>query len=122
MYSGPYLIIETMGPVNAKIQLSRRSQPFIVHIDKLKPCLGRTPVSWLNEDHTIQEEEREAGIDLGGLPLFDDDQRETAEEEAAKDDRNTDAEDSGFEQSPCQEKIERPRREVRRPAHLRDFV
>ena len=79
-------------------------------------------MSWLNGDHTIPEEKKEADIDLGGLPLFDDDQRETAEEEAAKDDRNTDAEDSGFEQSTCQEKIKRPRREVRRPAHLRDFV
>ena len=38
-----------MGPVNVKIQLSRRSQPFIVHVDKLKLCLSETPRSWLDE-------------------------------------------------------------------------
>ena len=30
--------------------------------------------------------------------------------------------DSGYGQSPETRRIERPRREIRRPAHLRDFV
>ncbi len=49
MYTGPFLITRMYGPVNAVLQKSRRSQPFVVHIDKLKLCWGPTPVSWLTE-------------------------------------------------------------------------
>ena len=63
MYSGPYLVTEVLGPVNVRIQLSRRSQPFVTHIDKLKPCLGRTPVNWLGVGSTEVNEAIGAGFD-----------------------------------------------------------
>src|SRR3989441_4334807 len=47
MYSGPYLITRTLDPVNVVLQRSRGSKPFVTHIDKIKLCLGATPVSWL---------------------------------------------------------------------------
>ena len=53
-YDGPFQVINTNGPVNVEIRRSARSRPFLVHVDKLKPCLlpgiddnegqtGRTP-------------------------------------------------------------------------------
>ena len=38
-YSGPFEIIEQLGPVLYRIQLSPRSQPKVVYVDKLKPYL-----------------------------------------------------------------------------------
>jgi len=47
-YTGPYLIVRVIPPVNFVLQLSAKSKPFVVHTDKLKKCYGETPVSWLN--------------------------------------------------------------------------
>ena len=47
MFTGPFLITKVMGPVNVQLRGSQRSNPFIVHIDKIKLCLGPTPPSWL---------------------------------------------------------------------------
>ena len=47
MYTGPYLITKVVGPVNVRLQATKRSVPFISHVDKLKPCFGDTPKSWL---------------------------------------------------------------------------
>jgi transposase InsO family protein len=47
MYTGPYLVLHQIGPVNYRVQKSRRSKPVVVHVDKLKLCTGPTPVSWL---------------------------------------------------------------------------
>ena len=49
MFTGPFLITKVMGPVNVQLIGSQRSNPFIVHIDKIKLCLGPTPPSWLTE-------------------------------------------------------------------------
>src|SRR3989442_13553560 len=56
MYGGPYLVTQVMGPVNVRLQASRRATPFVSHIDKLKPCYGVTPVSWLTMGTREQEE------------------------------------------------------------------
>ena len=37
-----------LGPVNVEIQQTRRSRPFMVHIDKVKPYLGEKPATWVN--------------------------------------------------------------------------
>jgi len=50
MYSGPYLVIKVLGPVNVVIQLTARSLTQVVHVDKLKKCLGDHPKSWLDKD------------------------------------------------------------------------
>ena len=46
-YTGPYLVIRKIEPVNYVLQKSVKSKPFVVHVDKLKKCLEDTPVSWL---------------------------------------------------------------------------
>jgi len=48
-YTGPYLITKLIGTSNAVLQKSCRSKPFVVHLDKLKLCLGVTPESWLTD-------------------------------------------------------------------------
>ena len=65
MFTGPFLVTKVMGPVNVKLQASKRSQPFIVHIDKLKQCLAPCPESWL------AEEEDEGGFSLPVQPVED---------------------------------------------------
>jgi len=47
---GPYLVVKVIGPVNVVIQRSKRSHPFCVHTDKLKPYAAELlPKSWLVE-------------------------------------------------------------------------
>jgi transposase InsO family protein len=61
MYEGPYLITKMLGAVNAVIQKSKRSRGIVTHIDKLKPCYGLTPTSWLSEEGIcLDPDEREA--------------------------------------------------------------
>jgi len=52
-YEGPYLVLQMLSPLTAKIQLSARSRPKIVHVDKLKPYEGDPPKSWIT-DRTSQ--------------------------------------------------------------------
>jgi len=47
LYTGPYLIVRAIQPVNFVLHRSNRSKPFVVHVDKLKKCHGPTPQSWL---------------------------------------------------------------------------
>ena len=49
-YTGPYLIVRKIEPVNVVLQRSPRSKPFVVHINKIKKCFGETPESWLNSE------------------------------------------------------------------------
>ena len=54
MYTGPYLIVRVIEPVNFVLQKSSRSKPF-VHMDKLKRCFGNTPQSWLNTGQSVEQ-------------------------------------------------------------------
>ena len=38
MYTGPYLIVKAIEPVNYVVQKSMRSKPMVVHTNKLKLC------------------------------------------------------------------------------------
>ena len=49
-YVGPMLETKVLSPTNVCIQKSHRANPQVVHIDKLKPCRGVTPVSWLGSE------------------------------------------------------------------------
>ena len=50
-YTGPFLIIRIIGPVNAVLQKSKRAKPFCVHIDKIKHLNAEEyPASWLDGD------------------------------------------------------------------------
>ena len=41
-YTGPFTIVERLGPVNYRIRRSSKSKCLVVHMDKLKPYLGTT--------------------------------------------------------------------------------
>ena len=44
-WRGPYVVLQRINEVNYKIQTGPRSNPIIVHIDKLK-CEGHNPPAW----------------------------------------------------------------------------
>jgi len=46
-FSGPFLVIEVLPPVNLKLQRSPSAKPFIVHYDRVKFWEGEVPKSWL---------------------------------------------------------------------------
>ena len=50
-WDGPYIISKKLGNCLYKIQKSRKSEPMVVHHNKLKRCLPRKPVdtSWVLE-------------------------------------------------------------------------
>ena len=45
-YTGPYRIVHKIPPCNVVLAKSKRSNRFVVHIDKLKPFCGEPPPSW----------------------------------------------------------------------------
>jgi len=68
-YSGPYLIVEIIGAVNLRIQKSAKAAAMIVHVDKVKRCMGDTLVSWLGtgeRDNTLGVLEDDQEL----VPLF----------------------------------------------------
>jgi len=130
MFSGPYLVTQVLGPVNVRIQLTRRSQPMVAHIDKLKRCLGVTPTNWLigavhpeevstgSRDDEVITDELDAGESLFGL--------ETPAEAPKQGTRVLNPGATPFvpATNPPEsvETTPRPRRETRRPAWLRDYA
>ena len=121
MYTGPFMVIKEVGPVNVVIQQSRRSKPFVVHVDKLKPCLAETPPSWLTDDNTMSlEKNPDDGPDpvefAELLGLVDAEVTEPVPGVVEDAVQRTDPEDLDEKMS------SRPRRIVRRPRHLADFV
>jgi hypothetical protein len=50
LYTGPYLLVRAIPPVNFVLQKSAKAKPFVVHVDKLKKCYGATPRSWLRSN------------------------------------------------------------------------
>ena len=63
-YVGTMLVTKVLSPTNVCIQKSKRSNPHVVHVDKLKPCRGITRRSWLDKDESSDEEHE----DDHGLP------------------------------------------------------
>jgi len=51
IYSGLFLVTKILGSVNLRIQKSVRANQMVVHVDKVKQCMGETPVSWLGAEH-----------------------------------------------------------------------
>jgi len=50
MFTGPFLITKNLDPVNVVLQLNKHTKPFVTHVDKVKLCLGDTPVSWIRKE------------------------------------------------------------------------
>ena len=49
-YDGPFLVVDVIAPSDYVIQKSKKAKVQVVHCDKLKPCHGQTPISWLTDD------------------------------------------------------------------------
>ena len=49
-YEGPFLVVKAIPPSDYVIQRSKRTQPIVVHANKLKLCHGPTPQSWIAEE------------------------------------------------------------------------
>jgi len=122
-YTGPFLVTGVMGPVNVRLQQSKRSQPLISHIDKLKLCLGDTPASWLTVG---DEEEVREPINIQALYQPEVDGGGPADELLLEDIRLVEQpEETIVEERIVGEAVNpengRPKRAVRRPAYLKDF-
>jgi len=59
-YTGPYLIVRAIPPVNFVLQKTCKSQPFVVHADKLKKCHNPTTRSSLTSDGASDDREQAA--------------------------------------------------------------
>src|ERR1051325_1505958 len=78
MYSGPFLVVDVLSPVNVVVQRSVRANRIVIHIDKLKRCFSKTPKPWIAVASEVQrdagtvvdsEDEVEDGEDdEGGVP------------------------------------------------------
>jgi len=55
-YTGPYLVVRKIEPVNFVLQKSPRSKPFVVHVNKLKKYFSPTSLSWLNAEEGVEDE------------------------------------------------------------------
>ena len=125
MYSGPYLIVKQLGPVNFVLQQSKRGKPFVVHVDKIKKCKGDTPASWLSDPEKAEEEigntEGPSAEELVEMFKVAPELLETPiETENLSNNEN--------EETPVKQIVEdagvrdRPLRTKNKPAHLADYV
>ena len=54
-YIGPYLIVRAIPPVNYVLQKSQRSQPFVVHADKIKKCFTPPETTWVPTGEDVEK-------------------------------------------------------------------
>ena len=68
-FTGPFLVVEKLGPVNYIIQRSSKADPIIVHVDKLKSCESETPLSWLLSQHlTVPDNTYNEDVNVEATP------------------------------------------------------
>ena len=60
-FTGPFLVLEVLPPVNLKLQRSPHTKPFIVHYDRVKPWTGDEPKAW---QRNVSEPEQFEVIEL----------------------------------------------------------
>ena len=135
-YTGPFLIVDTPSPVTVQLQRRKGAKTMTVHIDKVKPFLGEVPSSWLADepgsnveepseranDEPIEETLAEApnsepdpehvNVDSADDELIG--EPELKEEHVASANIDYEVDDT--------QPIERPRREVRAPKYLDEYV
>jgi hypothetical protein len=127
-FSGPYLVIEVLPPVNLKIQRSPRSKPFYVHFDKVKPWLGDAPKSWL---HNSDAPNRSTGSFQSDATLSSDAEFDNSEQvdqtvdwQELQGDHNQPLSIDPIVDAYAEDELPlaRPHRAKKRPAYLGDFV
>jgi hypothetical protein len=113
MYSGPYLVIRKINEVNYVVQRTRRSEPIITHVDKLKACADQSHESWLSRDSVEREDEAVGPVD----------QPPTRAVRTRKRGRPAVVPERGIDNDSDEEEIiNRPKRRARRPRRFDDFV
>jgi transposase InsO family protein len=109
-YTGPFCVTKVPGPVNVQLQLNKRSRPFIVHIDKVKPYLGDKPTTWFGNGEPTPVEIEENCLETSLVEPQNN-------QEIRINDRDTDVitlnNDQEFRRN-------RPRRQMTIPARFRD--
>jgi len=111
-------VVKVIPPVNCVIQLTKHSQPKVVHMDKLKAWNGDPPPSWLElsepvqEDHVVESEAVEVGERQGVAT-----EPQAPTEQVVDRDTNSDDSSRGRVVGPA-----RPARERRPPRRLADYV
>ena len=109
-YTGPYLIVDVLGPVNVKIQKSARTASFVVHTDKVKLFEADVmPKSWLSDNN----EPLDDGPEIS----------ESSTPEAVDDSAVQAAPDTSVAPDwppPVRLKSPRPKRDIKLPKRLRD--
>jgi transposase InsO family protein len=106
-FTGPFTVIEPLGPVNYRIRRSNRTEPIIVHVDKLKPYFVET-----NDGPALPKTNNRKGIDSERAL------NEVIEDNHVETDSSADSDSvvSSSEVVPFQ----RPRRQLRLPARYRN--
>ena len=132
------LVTKVLSPNNVCIQKSKRSNPQVVHVDKLKLCREITPRTWLDKDESSDEEQEDDPC----LPANDDDISDQlimpVVGDGTIDDQKTDEHSLKPDQTATPDsgptvKTEhvlddddgqsvRPKRTLKPPDHLRDFI
>ena len=122
-YQGPYLVTRVIPPCDFVIQRSRRCRPQVVHGDKLKPCHGETPMSWLEAGGSPSDRnEGQNNDDQSGGPNRQSDDAASREDSHRRPrGRRPQVISSTPDTCPPTEVI-LPPRVRRRPAYLTDFA
>ena len=108
-FSGPYLVVRVIDPVNLVLQRSSKAKTFVVHNDKVKRFQGEPPRSCLDQERgpsagtSTQQTKRQGG---GDASKSDDGMVES----------ETDPHPSQPRRSPC---AERTKRKIIKPARFR---
>jgi len=96
----------------------KSAKPFVVHIDKVKPCLAATPKSWLAEPNLMDSDEQHNDVVIA--------ERQLSQQEEVRLDseviRITSSPNSMDTYAVDEASIRtRPKRTIRPPKHLDDF-
>ena len=105
LYTGPFKVTRILPPSNAVIQRSKRTQPFVVHFEKLKRCYKVPPTSAKQAPVGLGSDNRDGPV---GHPA--------AMGQNLSPTQDVQGERTGSGSS------RRPRRSARRPERLRDYV
>ena len=148
MYTGPFLITRVWGPVDVVLQQSPRSKPFVAHVDKLRPCNSEHPVSWLQEEQPMVCQPQTVALPILGFPVSVgaiDPEQELEGEDTTSGDSSTESSSSSASEKVSEDEAQksessvavvepavvlvdsdeedrRPKRIVRKPAKLRDYL
>jgi len=136
-YTGPFLIVRAVPPVNFVLQKSPKMKPFVVHSDKIKRCYSDTPPNWLknheesstkNSDHLSKEQQELGTVDDGNhFNRFRDSSQQPTSSRVRKSrmpevSGDIDTDDIQGQTMPVLELSQRPRRMIKSPRRLLDFV